>query len=94
MRRPGAIQIHGHHTSSLPALGEPSVAAAGRPSLRLIGVPQSGDPDMYVVDITSGSVKAMLEGFLGSGVGVGKILTWQSSGFGPRRRDTVHLRSR
>lgn len=91
VRRPASVQLWGHHQTSVPAEGQGLVVTSSRPGLRLMTQPVSGHPWRPLIDVTSSSVQAMLEGFLRSGVGVGKILSWQSKGAGVRRRDTIHL---
>lgn len=91
VRRPGAVQLWGHHAVEVPAAGQGLVVSSARPGIRLITQPVDASTPLYLIDVTSTAVQAMLEGFLGSGVAVGKVLSWQSKGAGVRRRDTIHI---
>ena len=84
--------ILGHHQVDVAPLNETLPNELARPGLRLLVVPIGGAPATPNIDVTSTAVQAMLEGFLQTGVHVGKTLSWQTLGFGKRRRDTLHIR--
>lgn len=65
-----------------------------RPGVRLMTMPVADGPDLWTIDVTSDVVNAMLEGFLATGAHVGKVLSWQSRGFGVHRRDTIRITPR
>jgi hypothetical protein len=54
--------------------------------------PVAGEEYFPVIDVTSTAAIAMLEGFLRSGVGVGRVIGWHGRGRGKRRRDTIFIR--
>ena len=91
VRRPGTVRLHGSHANMVPAKGEGVASSNARPGIRLQVHPEATDQPVYLIDITSSALQAMLEGFLRSGIANGKLLSWESHGFGARRRDTVHL---
>ncbi|MGH7841155.1 MAG: hypothetical protein ACRETD_14800 [Steroidobacteraceae bacterium] len=91
VRTVGAVEIIGHHEISVPPLGSEQPLPPGRRGIRLLCRPVAGDLGWYTIDVTSTAALAMLEGYLGSGNHVGKVLTWSARGFGVRRRDTLRL---
>ncbi|HKD78796.1 MAG TPA: hypothetical protein VKH81_03835 [Candidatus Angelobacter sp.] len=92
VRSPGTVRLHGSHQTTVPALGDGLTDPAARPGIRLQVHPIATSTPVYLLDVTSSAVQAMLEGFLRSGVATGKFLSWESRGFGARRRDTLHIR--
>lgn len=94
VRAPGTVRLHGHFSIVVPPEGAGFDETNARPGLRLMVEPVATSRPVHLIDITSSAVQAMLEGFLQSGVATGKLLSWQSRGFGRRRRDTIRLRSR
>jgi hypothetical protein len=94
IRRPGTVRLHGHFSTSIPPEGAGFDESSSRPALRLMVAPVATARPVHLIDITSTAVQAMLEGFLQTGVATGKLLSWETRGFGPRRRDTVRIRSR
>jgi hypothetical protein len=93
VRKPGTVMIEHHSAVEVPPLGQEPGAADSRPGIRLYVSAIATPEPVHMIDITSTAVIAMLEGFLQSGTANGRYLTWRSSGFGPRRHDTVILRS-
>lgn len=91
VRSPGRVVILDHHAITVPAEDSPSQGNQGRDGLRLIVMPISHGAPFPTIDVTSSAAVAMLEGFLYSGVAVGKHLSWETRGFGARRRDTLHI---
>jgi len=91
VRRRARVLVLGHHAISVPPEGEESQGNAGRDGLRLVVMPLTHGAPMPTIDITSSAAIAMLEGFLSSGAIEGKHISWESSGFGARRRDTIHI---
>jgi len=94
VRTPGTVKLTGHHADVVPAEGAGVGGANGRPGVRLMVHPVATARPVYLLDVTSTAVQAMLEGFLRTGVAEGKFLSWSTSGFGRRRRDTIHIKSR
>lgn len=94
VRAPGTVRLHGHFSTVVPPEGAGFDESNARPGLRIMVDPVATAYPVHLIDITSSAVQAMLEGFLQSGVATGKLLSWQSRGFGRRRRDTLRLRSR
>jgi hypothetical protein len=93
VRTPGAVQLQSHCAIDIPPIGGATADDPPRPGVRLFVAPVDGGPALYTIDITSTQTMAMLEGFLHSGVHVGKILSWRAKGFGVLRRDTIRLSS-
>jgi hypothetical protein len=89
VRQPGAVQIAGFHPTQVPPLDASSGETQPRDGIRLLVYPVDNTPNTATIDITSTAVMAMLEGFLLSGAHVGKQLSWRSTGFSSRRRDTL-----
>lgn len=94
VRGPGEVQLHGSHTVDVPPEGGAAQGVEARPGVRLLTQPIGATPPYYNIDVTSTAVIAMLEPFLRSGVGIGRVLAWYTRGFGVRRRDTLHLKPR
>jgi len=94
VRTPGTVRLSGHHAALVPAEGAAPGSSDGRPGVRLMVHPVAVAEPVHLIDITSTAVQAMLEGFLRTGVAEGKFLSWRTSGFGTRRRDTVQIKPR
>jgi hypothetical protein len=92
VRKPGTVLVQHWANVEVPPEGGATEASPARPGLRLYVHPVSTAEHVTSIDITSTAAQAMLEGFLRSGIAAGKYLSWQSAGFGPRRRDTVILK--
>jgi hypothetical protein len=92
VRTRGAVEIQGHHAVDVPPLGEEYPHPLQRVGVRLLVRPIGGLPATPAIDVTSSAVIAMLEAFLHSGTHIGKRLDWKATGFGVRRRDTLHIR--
>jgi len=92
VRTRGVVEVQGHHQVDVPPLGQEAPHPLQRPGVRLLVSPIGGVPATATIDVTSTAVIAMLDGFLKSGAHVGKRLDWRATGFGLRRRDTLHLR--
>jgi hypothetical protein len=73
-------------------MGEVSPASPARPGVRLWVRDLAPGGELRTIDITSTAALAMLEGFLYSGMHVGKSLSWRSLGYGVRRRDTLGIK--
>lgn len=91
VRKPGLVQILGHHAIDVPPLGTQPPYANTRAGIRLLVQPLAGADLPWTIDITSTQVKAMLEGFLATGRHVGLRLGWRSRGYGVLRKDTISL---
>src|SRR6266851_8760988 len=91
VRGEGAVIVYGHHEIEVPPEGGLAVGERGREGLRVLCQPVGATPPIFAIDVTSTAARAMLEGFLGSGVLVGRRLSWSSKGYGHRRRDTVKI---
>lgn len=91
VRTPGAVLMHGNLAVEVPPIGGVTDAAPARPGCRLITMPLPSGPPLFTIDITSTQTQAMLEGFLGTGVYIGKVLSWRARGFGVRRKDTLRI---
>jgi hypothetical protein len=94
IRSPGTVKLHGHFSTTIPPEGAGFDESQARPGIRIMVEPVSTARPVHLIDITSSAVQAMLEGFLQTGAATGKLLSWQTSGFGRRRRDTVRIRPR
>jgi hypothetical protein len=92
VRTPGAAILHGSHAVEVPPIAGLGIGEVARPGVRLLTMPLTQSPPFYTIDITSTQVQAMLEGFLGTGAGIGKILSWRARGFGSLRKDTIRIR--
>jgi hypothetical protein len=93
VRTPGSVQVQSHCAIEVPPIGGATESDPPRPGVRMFTAPVDGGPALYTIDITSTQAMAMLEGFLGMGVHVGRILSWRSRGFGVQRKDTIRLTS-
>jgi hypothetical protein len=91
VRTPGAVQVHASMAVEVPPIAGLADGESPRPGLRLVTTPVAGGPALFTIDITSTQAMAMLEGFLGSGAHVGKILSWRARGFGVRRKDSIRI---
>lgn len=91
VRSPGSVRVHSHCAIDVPPIGGVTDEAPARPGVRLFTSPVAGGPQLYTIDITSTQAMAMLEGFLGMGVHVGKVITWRARGFGVLRKDTIGI---
>jgi len=92
VRTPGAVEVYWHQPREVPALGTQEPTALRRPGTRLFVRSLEGTEPFTTIDITSTATRAMLEGFLATGVHVRHSLSWRSHGYGPRRRDTLTIR--
>jgi hypothetical protein len=94
VRSPGSFQIHGSHPTIVPPLDGSPLAAEARAGVRLLGHPvEMADPS-YMIDMTTTAGLAMLEGFVATGNHLNRVISWQSRGWGVRRRDTIRLSRR
>lgn len=93
VRSPGAVTMHASAPIEVPPIGGATDSNPARPGVRLITMPVEGGPQHYVIDIVSTQAQAMLEGFLASGVHIGKRLSWRSKGYGVLRKDTIRISS-
>ena len=91
VRKPGCVLVHGWHPVQVPALAGQPAGELGRPGIRLLVTPVSGAAGVNAIELTSTAAIAMLEGFLASGIAIGKRLSWQSRGAGVHRRDTIQI---
>jgi hypothetical protein len=89
---PGSVEIQWHQQSEVQPQGTERAGMAPVPATRLFVRSLGFTEPLTTVDVTSSATKAMLEGFLASGIHVGHALSWRSYGGGKLRRDTVSFR--
>jgi hypothetical protein len=92
VRTPGSTEVQWHQATEVPPMGSEPPVSDARPGLRLFTRPVGATPFYPTIDVTSSAAQAMLEGFLRTGRHVGKCISWQSRGYGVRRKDTIHIR--
>lgn len=92
VRTKGATHVIGHHAVEVADLTSDPTNPTKRPGVRLLVQPIAPWYPGYTIEVTSSAAIAMLEGFLHQGLTLGRRLGFETRGFGPRRRDTLHIK--
>ena len=92
VRTPGAVEVYWHQQTEIPALGTDPPSDVMFPATRLFVRPLDSTPPYTTLDVVSSATRAMLEGFLQSGIHVNRRIGWKAQGWGVRRKDTLHIR--
>lgn len=85
------VEVQAHVSGELPAMMKGATEPKLLPTIRLFTRRLDKQSPAAYVDVTCSQPQAMLEGFLRSGVLIGKAVTFRASGRGPTRRDTIHI---
>lgn len=92
VRTPGAVEVYWHQQSEIPALGTDVPSDVSFPSTRLFVRSLGETQPLTTIDVVSSATRAMLEGFLATGIHVRHRIGWRAKGYGKLRRDTLSIR--
>lgn len=92
IRTPGSTHVVGHHQTEVVDLVTDPTNPTTRQGIRLLCQPIDPWYPGWTIDVTSSAAMAMLEGFLSQGLTLGRRLSFETRGYGARRRDTIRIK--